>query len=114
MQEGQDVAHKPGRHLDNPIAREAFVRECYSELFHWFCRLTGSADRAADLTQESFVAFWQAQERMPEGVSPRTWLYSIGRNLWRKPGPRSEDVRDHRHRDDHRQRAIARAGLPGS
>jgi RNA polymerase sigma factor (sigma-70 family) len=36
------------------------------------------------LTQETFVAFWQGEDRRPEGVCPRTWLYAIGRNLWRK------------------------------
>jgi RNA polymerase sigma-70 factor, ECF subfamily len=76
--------NEPGQPLDSRAAREAFVRDCYAELFQWFCRLTGSADRAADLTQETFAAFWQAQGRLPEAVSPRAWLYAIGRNLWRK------------------------------
>lgn len=65
-------------------AREEFVRASYTVLFRWFCRLSGSSDRAADLTQETFAAFWGSLERIPGNVSPRTWLYAIGRNLWRK------------------------------
>ena len=84
MERNSELEHEPGRHLDSRAEREAFVRDCYIELFHWFCRLTGSTDRSADLTQETFAAFWQGRDHLPETVCPRTWLYAIGRNLWRK------------------------------
>jgi RNA polymerase sigma-70 factor (ECF subfamily) len=70
--------------LGDRASREAFVRAAYAGLFAWFCRLVGSPDRAADLTQETFAAFWVSVHRMRGDVSPRTWLYAIGRNLWRK------------------------------
>lgn len=63
---------------------EAFVTATYAELYRWFCHLTASPDRAADLTQETFAAFWESAGRRGPGVSPTTWLYAIGRNLWRK------------------------------
>jgi RNA polymerase sigma-70 factor (ECF subfamily) len=78
------LKHEEAHPLSDRASREAFVRECYIGIFRWFCRITGSADQAADLTQETFAAFWQAQERRPLGVCPRTWLFAIGRNLWRK------------------------------
>jgi RNA polymerase sigma-70 factor (ECF subfamily) len=65
-------------------SREAFVRATYAELFRWFRRVTGSPDRAADLTQETFAAFWGSVDRIRPDVSPRTWLYAIARNLCRK------------------------------
>ncbi len=65
----------------------------YAGLFRWFCRLTGSSDRAADLTQETFAAFWVSLDRIRSDVSLRTWLYAIGRNLWRK---QARDQRNHR------------------
>jgi RNA polymerase sigma-70 factor (ECF subfamily) len=68
--------------LQDRDAREAFVRASYVGLYRWFCRLVGSADLAADLTQETFVAFWESVDRIRERASPRTWLYAIGRNLW--------------------------------
>jgi RNA polymerase sigma-70 factor (ECF subfamily) len=70
--------------LEDRASREAFVRAAYAELFRWFHRLTGSHHQAADLTQETFTAFWGSLDRIRGPVAPRTWLYAIGRNLWRK------------------------------
>jgi RNA polymerase sigma-70 factor (ECF subfamily) len=70
--------------LGDRAVREDFVRAAYAGLFRWFCRLVGSPDLAADLTQETFVAFWESIDRRRGDASPRTWLYAIGRNLWRK------------------------------
>ena len=70
--------------LGDRASREEFVRAGYTGLFRWFCRLVGSPDLAADLTQETFAAFWVSLDRIRGDVSPRTWLYAIGRNLWRK------------------------------
>jgi RNA polymerase sigma-70 factor (ECF subfamily) len=73
-----------GDTLGDRAAREAFVRAAYAGLFRWFCRLLGSPDLAADLTQETFAAFWESFDRRRGGTSERTWLYAVGRNLWRK------------------------------
>ncbi len=81
---------EPDHDLGDRTSREAFVQASYAELFRWFCRLTGSPDRSADLTQETFATFWGALGRLPPGTSPKAWLYAIGRNLWRK------QARDHR------------------
>ncbi len=70
--------------MNDRAASENFVRDQYEGLFRWFCRLTGSADLAADLTQETFAAFWQSHGRAGATVSRRTWLYAVGRNIWRK------------------------------
>ncbi len=70
--------------LGDRASREGFVRAAYAGLFRWFCRLVGSPDLAADLTQETFAAFWESVDRHRGEASPRTWLYAIGRNLWRK------------------------------
>jgi RNA polymerase sigma-70 factor (ECF subfamily) len=70
--------------LGDRDSREAFVRAAYAGLYRWFYRLVGSSDRAADLTQETFVAFWESLDRRRGEASPRTWLFAIGRNLWRK------------------------------
>jgi RNA polymerase sigma-70 factor (ECF subfamily) len=71
---------------------EAFVTATYAGLYRWFCHLTYSPEQAADLTQETFAAFWESSVRRGRGVSPTTWLYAIGRNLWRK---RMRDRRSH-------------------
>jgi len=71
---------------------EAFVTATYAGLYRWFCHLTASPEHAADLTQETFAAFWESAGRRGPGVSTTTWLYAIGRNLWRK---RLRDRRSH-------------------
>ena len=58
---------EPDHDLGDRTSREVFVQASYAELFHWFCRLTGSPDRSADLTQETFAAFWGALDRLPTG-----------------------------------------------
>jgi RNA polymerase sigma-70 factor (ECF subfamily) len=73
----------PSRDARDREFRESFVRATYAELYRWFRRLCGSSDLAADLTQETFAAFWGSSAKVPSGVSARTWLYAIGRNLWR-------------------------------
>ena len=65
-------------------ASERFVREQYEDLYRWFLWLSNCPHRAADLTQETFAAFWASLSRTTPDTSPRTWLFAIGRNQWRK------------------------------
>jgi RNA polymerase sigma factor (sigma-70 family) len=67
-----------------PEACSQFVRDEYTGVYRWLYRLTGRTDEAADLTQESFAAFWESLGREFPQVAPRTWLYAIARNQWRK------------------------------
>lgn len=58
----------------------------YREVYRFFCWLTRDPDAAADLTQETFAAFWASaagldRERVPD---LKAWLYGIARNRWRK------------------------------
>ena len=89
---GKALEHEPPRAPPGgPRLSRGIRPQNYVEVFRWFCRLTHSVDRSADLTQETFAAFWQALDRRPPEVCPRTWLYAIGRNLWRK------QARDRKH-----------------
>lgn len=78
------TAGDEGEGSDTRGRQEAFVIASYAGLYRWFRHLTASPERAADLTQETFAAFWASAGRRGPGVSPTTWLYAIGRNLWRK------------------------------
>ena len=93
---------EPDHDLGDRTSREAFVQASYAELFHGFCRLTGSQDRSADLTQEIFAAFWAALDRLTPGTRPKAWLYATGRNLWCK------QARDHKAFET----GLARRALP--
>jgi RNA polymerase sigma-70 factor (ECF subfamily) len=78
------MAGDEGAGSDTRGRQEAFVIASYAGLYRWFCHLTASPEAAADLTQETFTAFWASAGRKGPEVSPTTWLYAIGRNLWRK------------------------------
>lgn len=44
-------------------------------------RMTGRSDVAEDLLHETFVQALRGMDRMREVVSPRAWLFAIGRNV---------------------------------
>lgn len=68
------------RTIESP---ETFVDANYQRVYAWFCWLTGRREAAADLTQETFAAFWSSLSRV-RVREPRVWLYRIARNQWRK------------------------------
>jgi RNA polymerase sigma-70 factor (ECF subfamily) len=67
-------------------ADEAFVRAHYRGVFRLLMWLTRSPETAADLTQETFAAFWQSRSAhtFADDRAARAWLYGIARNRWRK------------------------------
>jgi RNA polymerase sigma factor (sigma-70 family) len=52
----------------------------YEGLFRYLVRLTGDADLAADVAQETFV---RLVERKPENAGIRAWLYRVATNVVR-------------------------------
>jgi len=63
---------------------EELVSEHYDRLYRWFLWLINSADDAADLTHDTFVALWQSLDRFDERRPFKPWLFGIARNVWRK------------------------------
>lgn len=75
-----------GSHPD-PTRRELceeFVDAHYPAIYRFFVWLTNNPDTAADLTQETFAAFWETAGSLAEGPDWKLWLYGIARNRWRK------------------------------
>jgi len=64
-------------------AQEVFVDRYYTALFRWLHWLTGDRERAADLTQETFVAFWRCLPSADPSAEAHVWLFAVGRNVWR-------------------------------
>src|SRR5580765_896531 len=79
---------------------EQLVSEHYDRLYRWFLWLTNTAEDAADLTHDSFVALWQSLDRFDQRRPFKPWLYGIARNVWRK------------HCADRSDRGIAAPELP--
>ncbi len=102
------------RNGDHAAFREFFG--CfYNDVYHFLVRYTCDGDAAQDLTQETFVRFWQARGRLDDRLSYRGYLFRIARNtalnyVTRKlPVSRSDDpdsgighlhgTQDHGYRD---------------
>jgi len=59
------------------------VERYQKPIFNLMYRMAGSSDKAADLTQETFIRAYQKLERFHPGKRFFPWLYSIGLNLAR-------------------------------
>jgi len=50
-------------------------------IFYFLYRYTSDPDAAADLTQETFIKFWEHKDCIDSSLSPKSYLYKIARNL---------------------------------
>lgn len=62
---------------------EAFFREHERAIYACLWRLTGDAQAARDLTQETFVRAWRHFEQIRGYEQPRAWLVKVATNLAR-------------------------------
>lgn len=58
-------------------------------VYRFALRLSGSADTAEDLTQETFLRGWRAWDQFQAGTNCRSWLFTICRNLFLRRRERS-------------------------
>jgi RNA polymerase sigma-70 factor, ECF subfamily len=56
--------------------------EFYESLYRYAYRLTGKADRAEDLTQETFCRAQMQWRQLRDSERPRPWLFAILRNCF--------------------------------
>jgi RNA polymerase sigma-70 factor (ECF subfamily) len=88
--------------------RAAFDRifEAFSPaIFNYVLRMVGDADRAADITQDTFIKAYRKLDTLTDEKSTRSWLYRIATNTaidemrrrrWVRPLQTDEDDRDDR------------------
>jgi len=63
-------------------AYEAVVETHYASVYRFLLFLTHEANQAEDLTQEVFIAAWQALDRFEGRASLRTWLHRVAYNTY--------------------------------
>ena len=77
---GDDAASVDGLH-----ARfDTLVDEHGAGIWRFAYRLTGSAPRADDLTQDAYLQAWRSLSSLREPRAARSWLYAITLNCLRK------------------------------
>ncbi len=50
-------------------------------IYRFLFRFNGNNEIAEDLTQETFIKFWQSRDKIDTTLSPVAYLYRIARNL---------------------------------
>ena len=54
--------------------------EYSSPIFNYVLRMVGDADRAADITQDTFIKAYRKLDTVTDASSTRSWLYRIATN----------------------------------
>lgn len=65
----------------NESAFRDFFFLLYEDVYRFLYLYTRCRQTADDLTQETFINFWEARERIRPDASPRSYLFRIARNL---------------------------------
>lgn len=55
----------------------------HRQLYGFLVRMTGRAELAEELLQETFVRYARHRDRLPEDANLRAWLFTVARNLYR-------------------------------
>lgn len=74
----------PARYMNQISHKESFLEsfDAYSDAIFRFCMVkTSNRELAEDLTQETFMRYWQALKDNKEMSNARSFLYTIARNL---------------------------------
>lgn len=65
-------------------AREAEFIELFDEysapIYNYVLRMVGDADRAADVTQDTFIKAYRKLDTVTDATSTRSWIYRIATN----------------------------------
>ncbi len=68
--------------MHEPIAQLQTLYEAHGpSLLRYLRRMTGNAESAEDLLQETFIQAMRRQDRLTDAASPQAWLFVIARNL---------------------------------
>jgi RNA polymerase sigma-70 factor (ECF subfamily) len=74
-------------------ARQHFEAEALPHIeavYRFALRLAGSPDAAEDLVQETYLRAWRAWAQYTPGTRPRSWLFTICRNVFLRSREREQ------------------------
>jgi RNA polymerase sigma-70 factor (ECF subfamily) len=72
------VSAVPGR--DREATFEELFEEFSAPIFNYVLRMVGDPDRAADITQDTFIKAYRKLDSLTDATSTRSWLYRIATN----------------------------------
>jgi RNA polymerase sigma-70 factor (ECF subfamily) len=91
------------------VAFDRLFEEFSSPIYNYVLRMVGDADRAADITQDTFIKAYRKLNTLTDETSTRAWLYRIATNTAidemrrrRWVSPMGGDEEHHHERPDHR------------
>jgi len=59
---------------------DRLFNEYSAPIYNYLLRMTGDADRAADIAQDTFIKAYRKLDTLAEATSARAWLYRIATN----------------------------------
>ena len=59
---------------------DRLFNEYSAPIYNYVLRMTGDADRAADIAQDTFIKAYRKLDTLAEATSARAWLYRIATN----------------------------------
>lgn len=82
--EPKERRHKSDPWIGQPDLnfKDAELKDHYKILLHTAVTITGKADRAQDLVQDTLVLALRGRATFKEGSNLRAWLFQIMRNKW--------------------------------
>lgn len=90
------------------LAFEQLFEEFSAPIYNYVLRMVGDADRAADITQDTFIKAYRKLDSLTDASSTRSWLYRIATNTAidemrrrRLVSPMGADEERHFQRPDH-------------
>ena len=97
------VSRSEGAYFDR------LFEEFSGPIYNYALRMVGDPDRAADITQDTFIKAYRKLDSLTDETSTRSWLYRIATNTAiddmrrrRYVTPMGADEERHRERPDHR------------
>ena len=72
------VSRTPADHLEQEFAQ--LFEEYASPIYNYVLRMVGDPDRAADITQDTFIKAYRKLDTVTEIAARRSWLYRIATN----------------------------------